>query len=83
MFELFWLQNWGRYPTNDLDMLVFDPGGNLVVDTAGIPPGASLNSPERAVIANPVAGQWTVLVDGFSIQQHGAPDIAAARTCSH
>jgi hypothetical protein len=73
VFELFWLQNWGRYPTNDLDMFVVDPGGNLVLDTAGTPPGASSNSPERAVIANPVAGQWTVVVDGFSIQQHGHP----------
>lgn len=31
----------------------------------------TLNSPERAVIANPVAGSWTVLVNGFTIQQHG------------
>ena len=73
VFELFWLQNWGRYPTNDLDMFVVDPRGNLVLDTAGMPPGASSNSPERAVIANPVVGQWTVVVDGFSIQQHGRP----------
>jgi hypothetical protein len=71
VFELFWLQNWGRYPTNDLDLLVVDPSGKLVLDSTGVPPGASLNSPERAVIANPVPGRWTVLVDGFSIQQHG------------
>jgi len=73
VFELFWQQNWGRYPTNDLDMLVVDPNGKPVLDTAGFPPGASLNSPERAVIANPVPGQWTVLVNGFTIQQHGRP----------
>lgn len=64
-FELFWLQNWGRYPTNDLDMLVLDPAGHVVLD------GATLNSPERAVIANPMPGQWTLLVNGFTIQQHG------------
>ena len=70
-FELFWLQNWGRYPTNDLDMLVFDPKGDLVLDTFGTPPGATLNSPERVVVANPLSGQWIVLVDGFTIQQRG------------
>jgi hypothetical protein len=73
VFELFWQQNWGRYPTNDLDMLVLDPSGKLVLDSTGFPAGATLNSPERAVIANPMAGQWTVLVNGFTIQQHGRP----------
>jgi len=73
VFELFWQQNWGRYPTNDLDMLVLDPSGKLVLDSTGSPAGATLNSPERAVIANPMAGQWTVLVNGFTIQQHGRP----------
>ena len=28
---------------------------------------------KRVVIANPVPGQWTVLVNGFTIQQHGRP----------
>ena len=37
VIELFWLQNWGRYPTNDLDMLVMDPTGKLVVDADGNP----------------------------------------------
>jgi hypothetical protein len=54
-------------------MLVLDPSGKLVLDSTGFPAGATLNSPERAVIANPMAGQWTVLVNGFTIQQHGRP----------
>ena len=73
VFELFWLQNWGRYPTNDLDMLVFDPKRQSRARHRRRPPGASLNSPERVVVANPAAGQWTVLVDGFTIQQRGRP----------
>ncbi|HEY7723918.1 MAG TPA: S8 family serine peptidase, partial [Anaeromyxobacteraceae bacterium] len=43
-FELGWSGDWGRYPTNDLDFYVFDPGGGLVVNADGIPPGAVLNS---------------------------------------
>jgi hypothetical protein len=70
VFELFWLQNWGRYPTNDLDMIVIDPSGAVVVDAAGNPPGATLNSPERVVVANPAAGTWQILVSGLAIQRH-------------
>lgn len=67
-FELFWLQNWGRYPTNDLDMTVIDPSGQVVVDAAGNPAGGTLNSPERVSVANPAAGTWQLLVSGFAIQ---------------
>jgi len=61
VFELFWQQNWGRYPTNDLDMLIVQPNGTALTS------GATLNSPERVVVANPAAGRWTVLVDGFIV----------------
>jgi subtilisin family serine protease len=71
VIELFWLQNWGRYPTNDLDMLVIDPAGHVAVDAAGNPLGASLDSPERAVLADPAPGTWTVLVSGFTIWPQG------------
>jgi hypothetical protein len=71
VIELFWLQNWGRYPTNDLDMLVIDPAGHLAVGADGNPLGASLDSPERAVLANPAPGKWTVLVSGFTIWPQG------------
>ena len=70
VFELAWLQNWGRYPTNDLDMLVIDPAGNVIVDAEGNPPGATLNSPERVEVATPAAGAWTVVVSGFTVQSH-------------
>lgn len=66
VFELFWRQNWGRYPTNDLDLFLIDPSGHVV-------PAATLNSPERAVINNPAPGTWTAIVNGFTIQQHGQP----------
>jgi hypothetical protein len=66
VFELFWQQNWGRYPTNDLDMLLFRPDGTLYV-VGGVPPGATLNSPERVVVPNPQAGRWVVVVDGFTV----------------
>jgi hypothetical protein len=69
-FDLSWLQNWGRYPTNDLDMSVIDPNGVEVVDANGNPPGGTLNSPERVVVANPMAGTWRILVTGFTIQRH-------------
>jgi hypothetical protein len=71
VFELFWQQNWGRYPTNDVDMFVFRPDGTEVVDANGFPPGATFNSPERLVVANPQPGDWTVIVNGFTIHSVG------------
>lgn len=62
--ELFWNQDWGRYPTNDLDVVLVSP------DTAAAPnyDGATLASPERVVIANPAAGEWTAVVQAFAIR---------------
>lgn len=60
-FELQWQQDWGRYPTDDLDLIILTPGGDVVVD------GATLNSPERAVIDNPVPGEYIVIVDGYTV----------------
>jgi subtilisin family serine protease len=64
VFELSWLQNWGRYPTNDLDLFLLDPLGN--VDFSG----ATIDSPERVEIANPTPGRWTAAIVGFTI--HGS-----------
>ncbi len=61
VFDLHWKGNWSRYPTNDVDMILLDPNGAANFD------GATIGSPERAEIANPKPGIWTVLVDGFTI----------------
>jgi len=72
VFEVFWRQNWSRYPTNDVDLLLYDPAGKLVVNSGGNSPGATANSPERVTIATPAAGRWTAEINGFTIQQrHG------------
>lgn len=61
VFELAWRQNWARYPTNDLDLVLIDPMGN-VNDT-----GATSDSPERVEIANPLPGRWRAAIIGFEI----------------
>jgi hypothetical protein len=61
VFELTWLQNWARYPTNDLELVLIDPAGNLNFG------GATANSPERVEIANPAPGRWTAAIIGFTI----------------
>jgi hypothetical protein len=61
---LSWEGNWGRYPTNDLDMYLLDPNyPNSDVNADG----ATSASPERVVIDNPIAGVWTVYIQGFSV----------------
>jgi hypothetical protein len=66
IFEVAWLQNWARYPTNDLDLVLIDPLGQVNVA------GATASSPERVEIANPMAGRWRAAIVGFTI--HGDPD---------
>jgi hypothetical protein len=71
LFEVAWKQNWGRYPTNDVDLVLIDPAGN-VNDT-----GATLNSPERVEIVTPLAGRWTAAIIGFTVwplPDHGHDD---------
>lgn len=65
-FHLEWQEDWSRYPTTDLDLLLVTPSNALV--TAG----ATLRSPERVTIANPAAGNWTVLVDAFEVHLNKA-----------
>jgi hypothetical protein len=62
--ELGFLKSWAIYPTNDLDMVLQDPNGGLNFD------GAALASPERAVVANPIPGTWTALIQGTTVQLH-------------
>jgi len=68
VFELSWDGNWSRYPTNDLDLLLLDP--NFPTSPLNVD-GATLNSPERVVIDNPVPGTWTAYVQGFTVRRLG------------
>jgi hypothetical protein len=61
-FDTVFTRNWTKFPTSDIDMLIFDPDLNLVsID------GATLNAPERAVIENPAAGTWYIYIEGFEM----------------
>ena len=62
-FRLSFDGDWGSYPTNDLDLFLIAPDGS--VNTAG----ATLNSPETVTIANPPAGDWTLIVGVRRIRQ--------------
>lgn len=60
-FDLTWKNDWSHYPTNDLDLILVDPDGNLIFD------GATLNGREMATVDAPKAGSWIILIDGFQI----------------
>jgi hypothetical protein len=57
--------DWGSYPANDIDLLLVDPSGGVVLD------GATLNVPEFAKVSDPAPGQWLAFVDGFSVFTKG------------
>jgi hypothetical protein len=61
-FDLTFRRNWTRFPTSDIDMLLFDPEFNLAAYD-----GATLNAPERAVLSEPMAGTWYVYIEGFEM----------------
>jgi subtilisin family serine protease len=60
-FRLFFHDDWGHYPTSDVDMILIDP--NLTRNTDG----AHLNDPETATVFNPVPGTWQVQIIGFDV----------------
>jgi len=60
-FELSWKNNWGAYPTDDIDFILLDPNSVPYFN------GATFSSPERVVINNPTAGTWTTIVQGFTV----------------
>jgi len=70
-FELHWQQDWGRFPTDDLDLIVLDPNGVPVIELNAddIPflPGATFSAPERVVVNDPMPGEYTIFVDGFTV----------------
>lgn len=59
--KLAWKGTWDKYPTSDIDLILVSPSAAVLFD------GATSNSPERAVVANPEAGEWLAIVDGFTI----------------
>jgi subtilisin family serine protease len=60
-FRLSWREDWGNYPTSNLDLIVISPTGVATLT------GATLNAPEQATITNPAAGVWTALVTVFGL----------------
>ena len=62
-FELGWLHNWTRFPTNDLDMFLCAPGHVLHRDFSG----ATLDSPEYLAVNNPTPGSWHVMVVAYGV----------------
>jgi subtilisin family serine protease len=61
-----WQEDWSRYPGADLDLLLVNPSGTVVIA------GATSNSPERVTIANPVVGTWQIVVDAFEVHLNKA-----------
>jgi len=66
-FVLSWDDDWGHYPTSDIDMSLTTPLGKVYTDKDGSQPGVSLNGPERVSIKNPRQGTWYVNVKAFDI----------------
>jgi len=60
-FDLVWHRLWNDFPTSDVDMILFGPGGEYIVD------GATGNAPERAIISTPTAGTWYILINGYEL----------------
>jgi len=60
-FRLSWREDWGNYPSADLDLILIAPGGALNFA------GATINNPENAVVNNPAPGTWVAVVSGFEI----------------
>ncbi|MCL7455419.1 MAG: S8 family serine peptidase, partial [Anaerolineae bacterium] len=61
-FDLTWHRDWSMFPTSDIDMWVLDPDWNLASVES-----ITMNAPERAVIDNPMPGEWMVVLDGYLI----------------
>mgnify|MGYP001223980450 CR=1 FL=1 len=63
-FDLVWERDWSSFPTSDIDMLILDPNFDLAsVD------GATANAPERAILVEPMAGTWYILIDGYEVNK--------------
>jgi hypothetical protein len=56
-----WREDWASFPTNDIDMILIAPDGTVNLD------GGTLSNPEVAVVSQPLAGTWVVLLNGFDV----------------
>lgn len=60
-FELAWNNHWGRYPTDDLDLVLFHTAYGYIWN------GATFASPERVVISAPIPGTFWAIIDGYTV----------------
>jgi len=60
-FRLSWNEDWSNYPTNDVDLILYDPQLNTNSS------GATLNLPERVAVQNPKPGTWYAVIHGFDL----------------
>jgi len=59
VLDLSWAADWRFYPSHDLDLILFDPNGEINID------GATLAAPEIVFIENPIPGEWKLKVEGY------------------
>jgi serine protease AprX len=60
-FRLAWKEDWGHFPSADLDLLLVSPTSVLNTD------GVSSSNPESVSINHPEAGNWTAMILGYAI----------------
>lgn len=61
-FDLVWNRDWLKFPTSDMDLLVFNPEQELASQD-----GVTWNAPEQVVISDPSPGTWRVQVEAREI----------------
>lgn len=69
-FDLSWHRGWNKFPTSDIDLLIYNPSFTLVsVD------GATMNAPERAILYDPEPGTWWLLIMGYEVNKPDNLDV--------
>jgi hypothetical protein len=61
-FDLVWNRDWQKFPTSDLDLLLYNPNQKLASSD-----GATWNAPERVVITGPMPGIWRVQIEASEV----------------
>jgi hypothetical protein len=62
-FDLRWARDWSRFPTSDIDLILVAPDGTMLLD------GATVNAPERAIVKDPMAGEWQAYLVGYQVDK--------------